>query len=451
MQLIEKHVISNNHQFYKEIDGLSFASKNLYNKANYFIRNDYFNKLKENNIFFTNKYLSYFELFHILKNTEEYKALPAKVSNSVLQVLDKNWKSFIKAVCQYYKTPKKFKRIPKLPQYKDKIFGRNIVIYDKQALLKKYVKDGFVGLSKSNIKISTRIDFNSINQIRLVPKNNEYNIEVVYSISDVDLKLNNQEYLAIDIGLNNLATCVNNTFKLKPFIINGRPLKSINQYYNKKLSEFKSKLKGDQKTCNRIKKLTSKRNAKIADYLHKSSRYIINQLVSYNINTLIVGKNDGWKQDISIGKRNNQNFVSVPHANFIEMLRYKCSLKGVNFILTEESYTSKCSFIDNESLCSHKKNKVIVDSISGNLVIKSVDDYVGDRVERGLFRSATGIEINADVNGALNILRKVVPEFNILNLTSLSSFGSMIKRGIEGLSVSPSIINIVEKKLNICK
>lgn len=434
MQLVERHMVNKNNQFYKELDSVSFMSKNLYNKVNYLIRQDYFQKLKDNSVKFTSKYLDYVKLFHIVKTSDEYKSLPAKVSNSIIQLLDKNWKSFVKSVSQYYKTPEKYKGRPKLPQYKDPNTGRNIIVYDKQALLKKDIKNNLIGLSKTNVKVSTLIDFNKINQIRVVPDLDSYIVEVVYTVPDVEFKENNKEYLSIDIGLNNLATCVTNTFKTNPFIINGKPLKSINQYYNKKLSEFKGML-GDLKTCKRIKKLTKNRNNKISDYLHKSSRYIINQLVSNNINTLIVGKNKCWKQDIKLGKRNNQNFVSIPHNKFISMLEYKCKLNGINFILTEESYTSKCSFIDDEPLS--KQVKEIVDE-NGEVV--KVDNYKGRRVKRGLFKSAIGLSINADINGALNIMRKVVPEFNVRELIL------KLKKGIEGLAVNPSIINFVEKK-----
>ena len=180
---------------------------------------------------------------------------------------------------------------------------------------------------------------------------------------------------------------------LKPILINGKPLKSINQYYNKKLANLKSKLRNEKKTSKRIKSLTNKRNNKVNDYLHKTSRLITNYLVSNNINTLVVGKNKEWKQDVNIGKKNNQNFVQIPHSRLIDMLLYKCKLRGINVIITEESYTSKCSFLDDEGI---KKHKV----------------YKGNRIKRGLFKSSEGVLINADVNGSLNILKKVVGKFN---------------------------------------
>ena len=176
----------------------------------------------------------------------------------------------------------------------------------------------------------------------------------------------------------------------KSYIINGKPVKSINQYYNKKKSQLQSQLK-NRKTSNRIQKLTLKRNNKIKDYFHKATSYIVNQLASDSINTVIIGHNKDWKQDINIGKQNNQSFTSIPHSMFINMLKYKCRLKGITVICIEESYTSKASFLDNDYI--------------PNIDAKNVT-FSGNRIKRGLYRSSKGELLNADVNGALNIIRK---------------------------------------------
>ena len=189
----------------------------------------------------------------------------------------------------------------------------------------------------------------------------------------------------IDIGLDNLASCVSNNGSC--FIINGRPLKSINQYYNKRLAFLKSKLKDNKHTSKQIRSLTNKRNNKIKDYLHKASRILVNHVVSNGINTIIIGHNKCWKQEINIGKRNNQNFVSIPFNVFISMISYKATLEGINVKIVEESYTSKCSFLDNERICKH-------------------ESYKGRRTKRGLFKTSFGRTINADINGAFNIIRK---------------------------------------------
>ena len=194
----------------------------------------------------------------------------------------------------------------------------------------------------------------------------------------------------IDIGLNNLAAVTSNVKDFQPIVVNGKPLKKINAYYHKKCSVLQSKLPKKQKTSSIIRKITNKRNFKIDDYLHKASRLVINYLAANQIGTLVIGHNDKWKQSINLGKRNNQNFVSIPFNRFISMLKYKAELIGIKVIITEESYTSKCSFIDSEPLSKQS-------------------EYKGKRVKRGLFRSQSGILINADCNGSGNIVRKVVP------------------------------------------
>lgn len=205
------------------------------------------------------------------------------------------------------------------------------------------------------------------------------------NVKEKNLMSDNGNYLGIDIGLDNLASCVSNNGSC--FIINGRPLKSINQYYNKRLAFLKSKLKDNKQISKRIRLLTNKRNNKIKDYLHKASRILINHVVSNGINTIIIGHNKCWKQEINIGKRNNQNFVSIPFNMFISMISYKATLEGINVKIVEESYTSKCSFLDNERICKH-------------------ESYKGRRAKRGLFKTSFGKIINADINGAFNIIRK---------------------------------------------
>ena len=199
-----------------------------------------------------------------------------------------------------------------------------------------------------------------------------------------------------------------NQHGVAPFLVNGRPLKAINQYYNKRKAILQSQLPPDQKTSRRIQQLTHKRNQCVNDVLHRSSRIIIDWCVEHQIGTLVIGKNDGWKQEIDLGKRNNQNFVQIPHARLIEMLQYKGALVGIEVMVCEESYTSKCSFLDNEPIQKH-------------------DSYQGKRVKRGLFVASDGRTINADINGAANIIRKVIP----------NAFAD----GIAGVAVRPVRVN----------
>ena len=232
----------------------------------------------------------------------------------------------------------------------------------------------------------------NVKQVRIVPKSNHYVVEVVYEQAETQAEVDSNLYAGIDIGLNNLATLTSNKVGFVPRIVNGRPVKSINQYYNKERARLQSILSQEHHfTSRQLDRLTTKRTRKIMHYLHTASRRIIDLLVAEGIGTLVIGKHECWKQEINIGKRNNQNFVSIPHARFIDMLTYKAKLVGIQVMVTEESYTSKCSFLDNEPIGKH-------------------EHYEGKRIKRGLFRSQFGKLIHADVNGSYNIIRKVAPK-----------------------------------------
>ena len=378
MYLVERHIIKNN----KELDELCFKSKNLYNRALYLVRQHYFE---------TKSYLNYFEVNKLMveSKNDDYYALPTKVSKQTLMLLDRNFKSFFSLVKN--KQSSNYDKPVRIPKYLDKE-GRNITVFPKDAVSKKYLNKGLIKLSSLSIEIPTKkANESNLVEVRVLPRNNHHVVEVVYKVDEVKPKSDNGRYASIDLGLNNLATVSSNV--VKPFIINGRPLKSINQYYNKEKARLQSHLKGNQRTSKRIYSITNKRNNKVKDYLHKSSRKIVNFLVSNNISTLIIGYNEEWKQNINLGRTNNQAFVNIPFYTFINQLDYKCKLEGINVILTEESYTSKCSFLDGETIEKH-------------------ESYLGKRIERGLFKSAKGKLINADLNGSLNILRKVVGEFS---------------------------------------
>ena len=378
MILAEKHIIKKNDYRFDELQNICKLSKNLYNVALYKTRQHFFEH---------NKFLTAFSLDGILRKEQniDYNALPQKVSQQTLKMVEQNFKSFFGLL--KLKAKGKYDEKVRLPKYLDKD-GEYVTVYTNQAISKKTLKGGFIQFSKTNIRIKTAVE--NVQQVRIVPKGNHLVVEVLYTVKEKELQENNNRYCSIDLGVGNLVTICSNV--LKPIIVNGKPLKSVNQYYNKQLAKLKSELKNEKKTSKRIKSLTAKRNNKVNDYLHKSSRLIVNYLVSNNISTLVIGKNKEWKQNANIGKRNNQNFIQIPHTRFIEMLTYKCKLEGITVIVKEESYTSKCSFMDNEPI---KKHKV----------------YLGKRVKRGLFQTKEKRLINADVNGSLNILRKVVGEF----------------------------------------
>jgi putative transposase len=381
MQLVEQHVIKRSDPRWTAIDTACFRSKNLYNAANYLIRQEYI---------FQQRYISYSELDKRMQHQVDYCALPAKVSQWVLKQLDHDWQSFFAAQAEYRRCPEKFTGRPKLPKYKHKTAGRNLLTYTMQAVSRRAFKEkGVLVLSQLAITIETQQK--TFDQVRIVPRKTHYVVEVVYTVPIQPAKVDPERVAALDLGVDNLATVTFNQPGFAPLLVNGRPLKSINQLYNKRRAHFQSRLPKDQKTSTRLEVLTDKRNRRINAYLHVASRRLIDLLCLMHIGTLVIGKNNGWKQAIHLGKRTNQTFVSIPHARFIEMLTYKAELVGIKVMVTEESYTSKCSFLDLEPVGKHAT-------------------YAGRRIHRGVFRASDGRCLNADVNGAYNIMRKVVPK-----------------------------------------
>ena len=299
----------------------------------------------------------------------------------MIKQVEANFSSFFSLL--KLKTQGKYTKKVHLPKYLDKD-GYNVISFNQ--FKKKELKNGYVSLPKSKT-LKFKIKNTNLHFINIVPKNDYVQVNFIYKKQEESLKKDNGRYIGIDLGIDNLATCTSNA--LQSFIVDGKKVKHINQFYNKKLGEVKSELKkkNNKEKSHKTRQLTLKRNNKIQDYFHKASRYIINQAVSNDIRTIIVGHNKNWKQEVNIGKVNNQKFVQIPFDNLIHQLKYKGQLKGINVIEVEEGYTSKCSFLDNESVEKHEK-------------------YLGKRIYRGLFKNSTGKVLNADVNGSLNIMRK---------------------------------------------
>lgn len=395
-------------------------SKNLYNQANYIIKKE----LRENK-----KWIRYNKLNSILIKTENlkkeinYKLLKAQVSQQILRLLDKNWCSYFKSIKDYKKNPSKYKGQPKPPKYIKKT-DKNILIYTNQC---SKIKDNKLYFNKNfsiNIPVYKDKDFTKFQQIRILPKqNNNFEIEIIYNQNIKSEKLNYEKYASIDLGLSNLITMVSEN---KPILFNGDPLKSYNQFYNKqksKLLSIKDKMKIKSYT-RRLYGIENNRNNFIKDYLHKVSRLIINYLITNEIGNLVVGKNNSWKDSINLGKKNNQTFVSIPHSKLVNYLKYKCELCGIKLIETEESYTSKCDSLALEKVGKHEK-------------------YLGKRVKRGLFQSSVGKLINADVNGAVNILRKVVDDFYVNKIINSGFLFNPIKiRNLFSNSLQRKMLNL---------
>lgn len=411
---IDTYFIQRGTSAWAECDTVCYHSKNLFNQANYRIRQHWFQN---------QKYLNYNTLQKQLQNeqVECYTALPAKVSQQVLRSLESNWKSFFAALKEYKVNPKKFTGKPKPPKYKN-LDGRNAVIFNNQTLSTRALKNNKLKLSGLSFLISFRlleeIDSDGVvtykprknlRDVTLIPRNDGYEIVVKYLKEKEPSKICGDFSAGIDIGLNNLATIITNNKLSDSFIVNGRPLKALNAFYNKRSAETQSRIdtskskREKKKLQTERKKLARKRHFRINHYLHETSAMIVTQLASLGVKTLVIGKNTGWKQEINIGTKNNQNFTYVPHAKFIDMLKYKWEQIGGTVLLQEESYTSKCSFLDNETIEKH-------------------EEYLGRRVKRGLFVSSAGRQLNADVNGAGNILRK-----GISNAFDLWSKDELIK------------------------
>jgi putative transposase len=385
VQLVEQHVISKSDPRYAVVDAAAFKSKNLYNAALYEIRQAFIHE---------GKYLNYHEIQQRMQSHETYKALPAKVSQQILLVLDRNWKSFFETLKAYNEDPSKFLGRPKLPKYKHKTEGRNILVYTIQATSKKGLKRGLVQPSMLPIEVKTKQK--GIDQVRIVPRKGFYVVEVVYGKDVKQAPVNPAFYAGIDIGINNLAALTSNKPHFQAIIVNGRPVKSINQFYNKRRAELQKHL-GHTGTTKRMERMTNKRNRRIDHFMHTASKRIIDVLVKEGIGVLCIGKNDAWKQNSKMSKRTNQNFVNIPHARFIAMLTYKAELVGIRVQVTEESYTSKASLLDLDPL-----------PVRNNGDEKHT--FSGKRVKRGLYRASNGRYINADINGAGNIIRKVAPD-----------------------------------------
>ncbi len=385
MQLVERHVIKRNDPRFVAIDRAAFASKNLYNAAKYVVRQSFIHE---------GIYLNYHEMHRRMKDHDAYKALPAKVAPWVLRLLDKNWQRFFAALAAWQEDPAKFFGRPRLPGYKDKQQGRNLLVYTVQALSNPALQRGLIVPSLLGMSVQTRQQ--NVQQVRIIPRIGFYIVEVIYEHEAILAPVNHALHAGVDIGLNNLATITADKAGFVPRIVNGRPVKSINQFYNKRRAALQSQLDAAD-TSKRLERITTKRTRRIDHYLHTASRRIIDLLVAEGIGTLCIGKNPNWKQEANMGRRNNQNFVAVPHARFIDMLAYKAVLVGIHVVITEESYTSKASFLDADSLPVYD-------------TAQPVPPFSGKRVQRGLYRAADGRYINADVNGSDNIIRKVAPD-----------------------------------------
>ena len=400
VQRAEQIIIKKSHPKFKIIDEMCFHSKNLYNEANYVIRQKFIE---------SGEYINYYDMNKKFKTHDNYKACFSQPANCTLRLLDKNWKSYFRGIKDWKEHPEKYLGMPKLPKYLPKdgrfpwMIPNNQLYYDYE---------------KSTIYIRNRLmnDYDWYSrclgrpiQVRFIPHDNYYTMEIIYEIEveDIDKEKVSSRIAAIDIGVDNLVTMTNNVME-SPIIISGKILKSINQQYNKERANIQSDLmkRNGQHLSKKLETMSYKRNQRIRNYMHNTSAYIIKWCIEHNIDTLVVGKNDTWKQE----KKHMQNFTAIPYEMLLLQLQYKCENAGIKYIETNEAYTSGTSYLDNEAPIKENYNKE-------------------RRVQRGLFQAKDTL-INADVNGSLQIMRKVFPD-------------SYTGYGIE-VNLTPIIINAVK-------
>ena len=396
MYLAVKQQLNNLSKYeYLVLRELCHVSKNLYNQALYEIRQEYFK---------SKKYLNYYEIYKRLQGTENYSLLQANVSQQTLKAVDESFKSFFGLI--------KKKMKARIPKYLDKegffkLTIPTISIKNGKIQLpysRQYAKEH----DKIYLKVPSVLKGKEVKQVWIVPRQNArfFEVQYIYKVEPKEKKPT-KNALAIDLGIDNLCTCV--TSSGKSFIMDGRKLKSFNQWYNKETSRLKS-IKDKQKIKGYTKKLyriVTKRNNRVSDILHKSCKYIINYCIDNNIDTVVCGMNKDFQRYSNLGKVNNQKFTQIPFGKIRDILNYLCELNGINFIEQEESYTSKASFWDRDEIPVFSPES------------KVKYDFSGKRIKRGLYQTSSGRLLNADVNGALNILRKS----NVVSLEALYSRG----------------------------
>jgi len=384
---------------YTALRALCRLSKNLYNVALYSIRQYYF---------IEKKFLRYESNYHACKENENYRLLPTDIAQQTMKVVDRNFRSFFALMKKARKGEYHFQNI-RLPKYLNKEGYFSLI------MPRIKVKDGYFSLPMSHefkrqygevkIPFPKRLENENIKEVRIHPRFDArfFEVEFVYESLPILMKVNKEKCLAIDFGLDNLTTCISTDGA--SFIVDGRKLKSINHWYNKRMAQLSSIRQHqniDQYTALQCR-LTIRRNNQIRDYMNKTARHIINFCIDNHIGTLVIGYNPDWKRTINIGKVNNQNFVQIPHGTLRLKIQSLCERYGIDYIEQEESYTSKASFLDGDEIptwTGEQKNY----------------KFSGQRVHRGLYQTADGRKINADINGAANILRKSKQKFDFEQL-----------------------------------
>ena len=398
-----KHLSKEEYNILRE---LCHTAKNLANEAIYNVRQYYFTE---------GGYLKYEKNYALLKNSPNYKILNSNMAQQILKEVDGSFKSFFGLLKLAKKGRYSFKDC-KLPHYLPKDGFTTLVIgfvrLDGNKLVLPYSNIFRKTHKPVEIRIPSLLTDKKIKEIRIIPKLGArfFEIQYTYEAGCIQRNLNQTNALALDLGVNNLVTAVSG--KGRSFIIDGRRLKAANQWFNKenaRLQSIKDKQGNKRKTTNRQKILADKRNRQVNDYISKAAKIIINYCIKYNIGTLVTGYNGTFQRNSDIGKQNNQNFVNIPFGKLRSKLEYLCELNGIAFVKQEESYTSKASFWDKDSIPVYNADN------------PHKYHFNGKRMKRGLYRTTGGKLLNADINGALNILRKS----RVVSLDTLYSSGEV--------------------------
>ena len=393
MRQVERHWIKEGHALYPICDNLTFKTKNLYNAGLYHIRQSIFerNKCQEEE---KPSVLSWTELVSQFRKEKQSDmlALPSKVSTNILKNLGSTISSYYQLLkCYHDKSNLSVTSKPQLPCYLHKTEGRYIVEFTSQTISKKRGLNGELILCPKDFNLVIPTKVKNPKCVRIVPRLKAFVIEVIYEVESSPLKQTGN-YAAIDLGIDNLATI---TFSngVNPLAVKASQLKSINQGYNRLIAKAQSKLPANQKTSQHIHRLWRNRELKLHSELHKITSFLSLYFDEMAIETVFVGKNQGWKQKVSLGKKTNQSFTQIPFNAFIFQLTYKCLVKGITVIEQEESYTSKASFLDEDEIPVYKD-------------VQAKPQFSGKRISRGLYKAKDGRVLNADVNGSYNILVK---------------------------------------------
>ena len=398
-----KHLTKEEYNILRE---LCRVAKNLTNQAIYNVRQHYFQE---------KQYLRYEANCYEMKSYKNYKLLNSNMAQQTLKDVDAMFKSFF-ALIKLAKQGKYSFRCIKLPNYLSKDGYANLIIAEfriKDDILTLPVSNTFKKKHKTKIQIKVPkvLEDRKIKQIRIIPKFNArfFEIQYTYEVQEENTNLSTNNALAIDLGVNNLCTCVTSTGK--SFIVDGRKLKSINQLFNKQNARLRS-IKDKQNIKRQTEQqflISRKRKNRVDDYINKTCRYIINYCLSNDIGTLVIGYNQSFQSKANLGKKTNQIFTQLPFGVVRERLEYLCKRYNINYVLQEESYTSKASFFDNDELPTYGTDN------------PQEYKFSGKRIKRGLYQAKSGYCFNADCNGALNILRKS----KVVDLTILDCRGEL--------------------------